>query len=178
MLALHIVAAVPADPHVSAHAAVLLQLTRQSPWHVTVQLDESRQITEPPSRSSLQSAVEAQVTSAAAPSLKSHFELPLHAMMLSSPPAPVHCDESLQDRLSWAVVLASQVAAFEQSTRQGPSPHVVLQLVPAAQVHSPGCWSRGPVHAHPVPVQVGAPSPPLHAANVRLTSHASRISQS
>ena len=82
MLALHIVAAVPADPHVTAQVAVPLQLTRQSPLQAIVQLDLSRQITEPPSSWSLQSAVEAHVTSAEAPSLKSHFELPLHARVL------------------------------------------------------------------------------------------------
>jgi hypothetical protein len=139
MLALHIVAAVPADPHVTAQVAVPLQLTRQSPVHVTVQLELSRQMTAPPSSWSLQSAVDAHVTSAEAPSLKSHFELPLQARMLLSPPAPLHCEESLHERLSWSPVLASHVAPFEQSTRHGPSPHVVLQLVPAAQVHSPGC---------------------------------------
>ena len=39
MLALHIVAAVPADPQVTPQVAVPLQLTRQSPLHVTVQLE-------------------------------------------------------------------------------------------------------------------------------------------
>jgi hypothetical protein len=82
MLALHIVAAVPADPQVTAQVAVPLQLTRQSPLHVTVQLEVSRQITEPPASWSVQSAVDAHVTSADAPSAKSHFELPLHARML------------------------------------------------------------------------------------------------
>ena len=99
MLALHIVAGA-ADPQVTAHVAVPLQLTRQSPEHVTVQLELSRQITEPPSSWSMQFAVEAHVTSAAAPSVKSHVELPLQARMLLSPPEPLHCDESLHEKLS------------------------------------------------------------------------------
>ena len=86
---------------------------------------------------------------------------------------PLHCEESLHDRLSWSLVLASHVAALEQSTRHGPSPHVVLQLLPAAQLHS------DPEHAHPVPVQVGGPLLPLHAlANTSTANHASRIPQS
>ena len=82
MLALHIVAGVASDPHVTAQVAVPLQLTWQSPEHATVQLDVWRQMTEPPSSWRLQVEVEAHVTSASEPNLKSHFALPLHARTL------------------------------------------------------------------------------------------------
>lgn len=93
----HSVAAAPAAPHVTTHSELSVQVTLQSTSHLTVQLDEPEHAAELSSpSSSLQLALDAHVTVALASSLKSQLELSAQVIALLGPPAPLHCEESLQ----------------------------------------------------------------------------------
>jgi hypothetical protein len=150
---------------VTAHSALPVHVVLQLPRHFTLQLDESPHAIVPPSTWILHAALMLQVTIAPSPSLKSQFELAVHVTRLSSPPAPLHSDESLQVTVSESVVLPWHLALLVQLNPQAESPHSVLQSVPATQVHSES------VHVQPVPKQVGASLPPQLATVTMKQTH-------
>jgi hypothetical protein len=139
---------------VTAHAAPPVQMVRQSPLHLTLQFDESVQLTRPsPPTCSLQ-VLETHVATDAASSLKSQLELAVHDTRLASPPMPLHSEET-QVTVSAPVVLLLHFESLVQLSAQSSSPHSVVQSAPPThtQVES--------LHMHPAPGHVGAdPSPP------------------
>jgi hypothetical protein len=150
------VAGLPAAPHVMAHSEPPVQVARQFPLHLTLQLAESAQVTVLLSPTcSLHVALVLHVARDAASSLKSQLELAVHVTRLPSPPMPLHSEESLQVTDSAPVVLPLHFAEVVQSSEQSSSPQSVLQSAPATHTHAESA------HVHPVPVQIGAPpSPP------------------
>jgi hypothetical protein len=82
----HIVAAVPRSPHVTAHSELPVHVVLQLPEHLTLQLDVSLHAMFPPATWILQVESMLQTTFAIAPSLKSQFELAVHVTWLPSPP--------------------------------------------------------------------------------------------
>jgi hypothetical protein len=152
------VAGLPASPHVTAHPVLPVQVVRQSPSHLTLQLDESAQVTVlPPPTCSLHVALVSHAAIDTAPSLKSQLELAVHVTRLPSPPLPLHSEESLQVTVSAPVVLPLHFADIVQLSEQSSSPHSVLQFAPATHAQAES------VHVHPLPVQVGSEPPPQAA---------------
>jgi hypothetical protein len=148
------VAGLPATPHVTTHCVLPVQVVRQSPSHLTPQLDESAQVTVLSSPTcSLHVALMSHTTVDAASSLKSQLELAVHVTRLPSPPRPLQSEESLQVTVSAPVVLPLHFAELVQLSEQSSSPHSVLQSAPATHAQEESA------HVHPVPVQVGAEPP-------------------
>jgi len=173
----HIVAAAPASPQVTAHSELSVHVALQLPSHLTLQVAEPEQAIVLPSPASiLQFELTVQDTSESAPILNSHFVLAAHATSLSSPPAPLHSDESLQVSVRAPVVLPLHLAALAQASSQSRSPHSALQSVPAVHVHASSA------HVQPVPVHEAVSSPP-HAPRSETTkpttkSHVIRMARS
>jgi hypothetical protein len=151
----HIVAAVPAAPHVTAHSLPPVQVVRQLPSHFTVHVAESLHVAvlDAPS-CSLQFDIMLHVAIPIAPNLKSQSDVAVHVTRLPSPPTPLHIDVSLHVTVSASSDVPSHFAAFVQFNEQSSPPHVVLQSVPAVHVHAES------VHTQPVPTQAGALLPP------------------
>jgi hypothetical protein len=157
------VAGLPATPHVTAHAVLPVQVARQSPSHLTLQLAESAQVTVLLGPTcSLHVALVLHVASDSASSLKSQLELAMHVTWLPSPPVPLHSEESLQVTDSEPDVLPLHFAELTQLRAQSSSPHSVLQSAPAVQVHAVSS------HTQPAPVQVGAPPPPQPTSAIEI----------
>jgi hypothetical protein len=89
--------------------------------------------------------------------LKSQFEVAVHVTLLSSPPKPLHMDESLHVTVSASAESPSHFAPLVQLKEHAPSPQSVLQSVPAVHVQLES------VHVHPAPVHLGKLSLPPHA---------------
>jgi hypothetical protein len=150
---------VSASPHVTAHSAPVEQPTKHEPSHLMLHADWSAHvIVLPVPTLSLHIDSSLQVALVCQPDLKSQFDDAAHVMMLPSPPAPLHCDVSEHVSVSGPSASPSHLAAPEHVSAQSSS-HVVLQSVPAAQLHSES------VQVQPVPVQTGAVLSRPHAAN-------------
>jgi hypothetical protein len=159
---------------VTTHSVLSVQVVRQSPSHLTVQVAEPEHAIVLPSPASiLQSELVAHVIVESSPTLKSHFVLALHVTSLSSPPAPLHSDESLHVSVKAPVVLPLHFAVLVHASEQSRSPHSVLQSVPAVQAHAVSA------HVQPVPVHEAVSLPP-HAPITRpaTISHAVRMTRS
>jgi hypothetical protein len=111
---------------------------------------------------SLQVALVSHAATEDAPTLKSQFELAVQVRRLASPPFPLHSDESLHVRVSASSELPLHFADWLHVSAQAASPHSVLQSAPAMQLHAESA------HTHPVPVQLGAESPPQPASAIEI----------
>jgi hypothetical protein len=137
------------------HSALPVHVVWQSPSHLTLQLVESAQVTVLACPTwSLQNALVWHPAVDPAPSLKSQLELARHVTTLSSPPMPLHSDESWQVTSSASLEFPLHLALFVQLSEHELSPHSVLQSAPAAHVHAES------VQVQPTPEHVGASSPP------------------
>lgn len=164
---MHIVAGVSASPQVTAHSELSVQVTLQSPSHLTVHAVEPEHaaVLAAPSWS-LQLALVEQAADEAPPSLKSQVELSVHVTALAAPPIPLHSDESAHVTTSESSEVPLHFAELEQLSAHAESPHSVLQSAPATQTH------ESSAHEHPVPVHVGAGSePPQPTSKHNATSH-------
>lgn len=151
-------AGLAATPQVTAHSVLPVQVVKQSPSHLTLQLAESAHVIVLALPTwILQVALVLQATVDSAPSLKSQFELAVQVTALASPPCPLHSEESLQVTVSSPAEVPLHFAELVQLSEQSPSPHSVLQSAPATQAQAES------VHRHPVPIHVGSAGSPPHA---------------
>jgi hypothetical protein len=158
----HVVAAPASVSQLSLHVACAPQVTAQSPRHFTSQFEESLHETALPApRLNLQSAMLEHVADDRAPAFSSHFELATHVIMLASPPLPLHSELSLHVRIVAPSEAALHFAPVSHRRVQPAALQVVLQSVPAVQVHL-FSWA----HMQPAPKQVagGRPEPSLEHA--------------
>jgi hypothetical protein len=153
---------------VTLHGTPAAQVTVQLPWHLVSHVVPAAHITVPlPPMSNLQLAISKQDAEESAPAFSSHFDDPAQMMLLLSPPAPLHSDESWHASVTGPVVIALHFAAVMHVSMHPSASHVVLQSVPAAHVH---CSAT---HMQPVPEQAafaaGPPLPPHPIAKTRTS---------
>jgi hypothetical protein len=161
----HVVAGLAARPHVTTHSLLPVHVALQSPSHFTLHAAESAHaIVLLSPTCSLQFELVLHVTIDLAPSFTSHVELAVHVTWLASPPVPLHSDESLQVSSSSSVDVPWHLLDCVQSSEHAESPQSVLQSAPATHSHAVSA------HEHPVPVQTGARSSPLHAVTTKQSA--------
>jgi hypothetical protein len=165
------VAGAAASPHVTAHSELPVHVALQSPSHLMVHAVESEQAIVLSSPTwILQVALMLQTAFAPSPSLKSQFELAVHVTSLSSPPKPLHCDESAHVNVRVPSVLPSHFAELVHASEQSESPQAVLQSAPAVQVHAVRCRHRHRLRA-PTRFQRDPPPKPFAWLD-RISVHA------